>query len=325
MVDLTGTNNVPEQCTAVAMGLFDGLHYGHRTVIRYAADLAERFKDAVPAVFTFDTASVTSKGGGVDCILSREMKFELIDALGVKYIYSPDFMNFKDLNGEEFVQLVLCDKLFARYAVCGEDFRFGKGAAWGVNELDRLCRKRGIALYVVPPVREDGGERVSSTLIRGLIREGRIEEANVMLGSLFTLKLPVAYGRQLGRRLDFPTINQYLPKRLIVPKFGVYASRTEVCGRVYKSVTNVGVKPTVGSDAPLAETYIMDFDGGELYGETAKVSLAAFIRPERKFDGIDELKRQIAEDTAKAAAVPESLYNRTRCQCTENENNTERK
>lgn len=322
MVDLTGTNNVPEYNTAVAMGLFDGLHYGHRTVIRYAADIAERFRDAVPAVFTFDTASVTSKG--VDCILSREMKFELIDGLGVKYIYSPDFMNFKDLSGEDFVQLVLCDKLFAKYAVCGEDFRFGKGAAWGVAELDRLCRKSGITLYVVPPVREDGGERVSSTLIRKLIKEGKIEEANVMLGSRFTLKLPVAYGRQLGRKLDFPTINQYLPKRQIAPRFGVYASRTEVCGRVYRSVTNVGVKPTVGSDAPLAETYIIDFDGGELYGETARVSLISFIRPERKFDGIDELKKQIAEDTARAAAVPESLYSGTRCKCTDIENNTER-
>jgi len=322
MVDLTGTNNVPEQCTAVAMGLFDGLHYGHRTVIRYAADIAERHKDAVPAVFTFDTASVTSKG--VDYILSRDMKFELISALGVKYIYSPDFMNFKDLSGEDFVQLVLCDKFFAKYAVCGEDFRFGRGAAWGAEELDSLCRKRGIELYVVPPVRENGGERVSSTLIRELIREGRMEEANVMLGSMFALKLPVVYGRQLGRTLDFPTINQYLPKRQIVPKFGVYASRTEVCGGVYRSVTNVGVKPTVGSDAPLAETYIIGYGGGELYGETAKVSLAAFLRPERKFDGIDELKRQIAEDTAKAAAVPESLYSVSRC-CCDSDNNTERK
>ncbi len=315
MVDLTGTNNVPEYNTAVAMGLFDGLHYGHRTVIRYAADIAERFRDAVPAVFTFDTASVTSKD--VDCILSREMKFELIDGLGVKYIYSPDFMNFKELSGEDFVQLVLCDKLFAKYAVCGEDFRFGRGAAWGVDELDGLCRKRGIRLYVVPPVREDGGERVSSTLIRRLIKEGKIEEANVMLGSKFTLKLPVAYGRQLGRKLDFPTINQYLPKKQLVPRFGVYASETVAEGRVYRSVTNIGVKPTVGSDAPLAETYIMDFGGGELYGETARVSLVSFIRPERKFDGIDELKKQIAEDTARAAEVPERLYLRDRCKCSD--------
>ncbi|MBP1549095.1 MAG: riboflavin kinase, partial [Oscillospiraceae bacterium] len=113
-------------------------------------------------------------------------------------------------------------------------------------------------------------------------------------------KLPVAYGRQLGRTLDFPTINQYLSKRQVTPKFGVYVSRTEVWGRIYRSITNVGVKPTVGSDVPLAETYIIGFEGGELYGEVAKVSLVSFIREERKFDSVDELKNQIAEDIKSA-------------------------
>ncbi|MGN0675392.1 MAG: riboflavin biosynthesis protein RibF [Oscillospiraceae bacterium] len=316
MVDLTGTNDVPKNFTAVAMGLFDGLHYGHRTVIRYAIDIAEQNPGTDPAVFTFDTASVTSKGaGGVECILSRDMKFELIEALGVRYIYSPDFMNFKNLTGEEFVELVICDKLSAKFVICGEDFRFGKGAECGVKELDRLCRKQGVKLYVVPPVRENKGERISSTMIRELIRDGKIETANMLLGSQFTLKLPVAYGKQLGRTIDFPTINQYLPKRQIAPKYGVYASKTEVCGRIYKSVTNIGVKPTVGSDAPLAETYIIGYNGEELYGETAKVSLISFIRPEMKFSGIDELKRQIAEDTAAVMAIPESKYLYTRCRC----------
>lgn len=318
MVDLTGTNNVPSGSTAVAMGLFDGLHYGHKTVIRYAADIAESNPGIEPAVFTFDTASVTSKGnGGVECILSREMKFELIEQLGVKYIYSPDFMNFKDLTGEEFVELVLCGKLSAKFAACGEDFRFGKGAKCGVEELDRLCRKHGIRLYVVPPVRERQGIRISSTMIRELIRNGDIEQANLLLGSHFTIKLPVAYGRQLGRTLDFPTINQYLPKRQVMPKFGVYASKAEILGKIYRSVTNIGVKPTVGSEAPLAETYIIDFDGSDLYGETAKISLISFIRPEMKFDSVDALKAQIARDTQAVLEVPDSKYKSVRDQCEE--------
>lgn len=308
MIDLTGTNSVPDGGTVVAMGLFDGLHYGHRTVIRYAADIAERTPGTEPAVFTFDTASVTSKGrGGVDYILSRDMKFELLEGLGVKYVYSPDFANFKDLDGDGFVQLVLCDKFNAKCAVCGEDFRFGRGAKWGVKELDGLCRKHGIKLYSVPKVTENFGERISSTMIRGLIREGNIERANLLMGSGFALKLPVAYGRKLGRTLDFPTINQYFPKRQIVPKYGVYASRTEVCGGIYKSVTNIGVKPTVGSDAPLAETYIIDYSGEELYGETAKVTLTAFLRPERKFADVDELKARIAADVEKARTVPDKI------------------
>ncbi|MCM1328468.1 MAG: riboflavin biosynthesis protein RibF [Ruminococcus sp.] len=313
MVDLTGTNDVPQSSTAVAMGLFDGLHYGHRTVIRRAADVAAENPGIEPAVFTFDTASVTSKGdGGVEYILSREMKFELIEHLGVRYVYSPDFMNFKDLTGEEFVELVLCGKLNARFVTCGEDFRFGRQAKCGVDELDRLCRKHGIGLYVVPPVRQKQGARISSTMIRELIRSGDIEQANLLLGNHFTMKLPVVYGNRLGRELNFPTINQYLPKRQVMPRFGVYASKTELPGQIYKSVTNIGVKPTVGSAAPLAETHIIGFDGSDLYGEIAKISLISFIRPEMKFDNVNDLKAQIGRDVRAALEVPEEKYKNIR-------------
>ena len=304
MVDLTGTNNIPKGSTAVAMGLFDGIHYGHRAVIRRAYEAAKGFPGTEPAVFTFDTATVTSKGEcGVEYIFSREMKLEIIESLGVRYIYSPDFMNFKNLTGEEFVQLVLCDKLSAKFAVCGEDFRFGKNASCGTVELDRLCRKQGIELITVPAVQQEDGSRISSTMIRELIKSGEIETANELLGSKFAFRLPVAYGRQLGREMNFPTINQYIPRRQVIPRFGVYASKTEVGGMLYKSVTNIGVKPTVGSDAPLAETYIIDFPGGDVYGETIKVSLVKFIRPEMKFSGIDGLKAQIAKDTEAARNI----------------------
>ena len=309
MVDLTGTNDVPKGSTAVAMGLFDGLHYGHRTVIKRALDIAAEFPGIDPAVFTFDTSSVTSKGvGGVEYILSRDTKFELIDGLGVRYIYSPDFMNFKDLSGEEFVELVLCDKLAAKFVVCGEDFRFGTGASCGTDELNKMCRKHGIRVYTVPPVMESHGLRISSTMIRKLINDGNIEIANMLLGSHFSFRLPVAYGRQLGRQLDFPTINQYLPKKQVMPKFGVYASKTEVRGNVYRSITNIGVKPTVGSEAPIAETYIIGFEDSDLYGEMVKVSLISFVRPEMKFENTEELKKQIASDTAAVKAIPESRY-----------------
>ncbi len=303
MTDLTGTNNVPKGSTAVAMGLFDGVHHGHRAVIGRAVEAAKGLSGTEPAVFTFDTPTVTSKGtSGVEYIFSREMKFDLISGLGVKYIYSPDFMNFKDLSGEEFVGLVLCGKLSAEFAVCGEDFRFGKNACCGVTELDRMCRKRGIKLITVSEISEDG-RKISSTEIRELIKAGEIKKANKLLGSEFSFRLPVAYGRHLGHKLNFPTINQYLSGSQVKPKFGVYASKTDINGHIYGSVTNVGIKPTVGSEAPLAETYIMDFSGGDLYGETVKVSLADFIRPEMKFSGIDGLKARIAEDTETARSI----------------------
>ncbi len=301
------------------MGLFDGVHYGHRTVIRYAIDIAQRNAWIEPAVFTFETDTVTSKGNnGVEWLLSKELKREMIESLGVKYIYSPDFMNFKNLSAEEFVELVLCDKLTARFVICGEDFRFGKYAAGDVNELDRLCRKRGITVNVVPPVIETQGVRISSTMIRQLIKDGKIEEANQLLGYQYQMKMPVAYGQQIGRTINFPTINQYLSKKQVVPKFGVYASKVEFMGRVYRGVTNIGMKPTVGNTSvPLAETYIVGFDG-DLYGETVKLSLVSFIRPEKKFDSIDELAERIKLDVEECAAIPDGKYLYYRDKCAEN-------
>lgn len=292
---------MPENSTAVAMGLFDGVHFGHRSVIKRAVEIAEENIGIAPAVFTFETASVTSKGdNGVEYLLSRELKHELIGRLGVKYIYSPDFMNFKNLSAEEFVELVLCDKLMARYVICGEDFRFGKNASGNVEILDKLCRKRGITVIIVPPVKEEGGVRISSTMIRNLVKEGRISEANKLLGARFQFRLPVMYGHQIGRTLDFPTINQYLKKRQVMPKYGVYASVAEFMGRVYPAVTNIGMKPTVANtEVPVAESYIVGFDG-DLYGETVKISLIDFIRPEVKFDSLEQLKNQIAQDVKKA-------------------------
>lgn len=301
------------------MGLFDGVHYGHRTVIRYAIDIAQRNAWIEPAVFTFETDTVTSKGNnGVEWLLSKELKREMIESLGVKYIYSPDFMNFKNLSAEEFVELVLCDKLTARFVICGEDFRFGKYAAGDVNELNRLCRKRGITVNVVPPVIETQGVRISSTMIRQLIKDGKIEEANQLLGYQYQMKMPVAYGQQIGRTINFPTINQYLSKKQVVPKFGVYASKVEFMGRVYRGVTNIGMKPTVGNTSvPLAETYIVGFDG-DLYGETVKLSLVSFIRPEKKFDSIDELAERIKLDVEECAAIPDGKYLYYRDKCAEN-------
>lgn len=303
-IDLTGTNAVPENSTAVAMGLFDGVHLGHRAVISRAVSIAAEKSGTAPAVFTFETDTVTSKGsGGVECLITKDIKKEILSGLGVKYIYSPDFMNFKDLSAEEFIELVLCGKLSAKYVVCGEDFRFGKNAAGDAELLDRLCRKRGIETAVVPPVIGENGERISSTTVRELIKSGRIAEANRMLGCRYFMRLPVAYGNRIGRTIHFPTINQYLPEKHIIPKFGVYASFAEVNGRVYKGVTNIGVKPTVGGvSSPLAETYIMDFCG-DLYGENVKLSLVEFIRPEVKFDNVELLKEQIEKDVKKALDI----------------------
>ncbi|MEG0615760.1 MAG: bifunctional riboflavin kinase/FAD synthetase [Oscillospiraceae bacterium] len=294
--NLTDTNHVPSKRTAVALGLFDGLHSGHQDVIHKAVDFIPQ--GISPAIFTFETDTVTTKGrGGVDVILAKDLKHELLSRLGVEYIYSPDFLNFKELTAVEFVRLVLRDKLRAKYVICGDDFRFGKGALCGRKELEVLCAEHDITVIVIPPTIIDG-DIVSSTRIRNHIRNGEIQLANRLLGYPFTLRLPVVHGNEIGRTMNFPTINQYFPKRQVVPRFGVYASTTIVHEKSYKSITNVGVKPTVGGETtPLAETNIFGCTD-KLYGETIQISLQQFIRPETKFDSINELKEQLEKDVA---------------------------
>ncbi len=298
MIDLTGTNLVPKEKTAAALGLFDGLHIGHREVVKRA--LAFSDKGISPAVFTFETHTVTSKGdGGVDAILSRELKFEFLEKLGVRYVYSPDFNVIRDFSAKEFAEKVLKGKLNAAAAICGSDFRFGFGGKAGPDELKSLCEPLGIEVVEVPPVKL-GDEVVSSTRIRTYIRDGEIEKANALLGYEFQFLLPVVHGNELGRTINFPTINQRFSERQAVPRFGVYLSRTEIDGKAWDSITNIGIKPTVGGEvSPLAETHIIGFSG-DLYGKTARVSLRAFIRPEKKFSGLESLSTQIASDINKA-------------------------
>lgn len=292
---------MPYRRTAVALGLFDGLHLGHQAVIHKAVDFIPL--GISPAVFTFETDSVTSKGnGGVEVLLPRFLKHELLANMGVEYIYSPDFLNFKNLSCEEFVALVLCDKLKARFVICGDDFRFGRGGTGRRSDLVRLCGDYGIDVIVVAPVIIDD-EIVSSTRIRQYIKNGEMEKANRLLGYDFRIKLPVIHGNEIGRSLGFPTINQQLYERQVVPKYGVYASRASIGGKLYHSITNIGVHPTIGGQLhPLAETHVLGFEG-DLYGKVVRVSLHKFIRPEVKFASQEELQAQLQRDIATVKAL----------------------
>ncbi|MGN1305255.1 MAG: riboflavin biosynthesis protein RibF [Oscillospiraceae bacterium] len=300
-IDITSTDAVINSQTAVAAGLFDGVHLGHRAVIDKAADIARENKDISAAVFTFDTATVTSKGDGLGCILNREDKLSMLEQLGAEYVYSPDFGSFKEYTAERFVREVLHEKMRAKYVVCGTDFRFGKNASGNVETLKALGKECGITVITVPPVSEKNGRKISSSHIRELISDGQIREVNALLGYEYFFTLPVISGNRIGRTIDFPTINQRLGTERILPKFGVYASRAKVGENTYFGVTNIGVKPTVSESGDvLAETYMIGFDG-DIYGEKVKLSLAEFIRPEVKFGGIDELKAQINIDVKRVS------------------------
>lgn len=289
----------PEKGTVCALGLFDGVHRGHRLVINNALSLAKEL-GVRSAVFTFRTDTVTSKGhdGRIEMILSDEEKRRHFENMGIDLIYSPAFDELKGMSAEEFVKDILVGLLGCKAVVCGSDFRFGKGAEGDCNTLELYGRIYGIDVRVCDKLSYKG-EEVSSTVIRECIRSGRIEQANELLGYIFGLRLIVEHGRQLGRQWNFPTINQLIPRGQIMPKFGVYATRVIIGEEEKFGVTNIGVKPTLKAhDAPLAETYILDFSG-DLYGKEIEILLDKFIRPEKGFDSIEDLKTQIGKDTLK--------------------------
>ena len=296
MINITCNDCIPKNKTAVALGIFDGVHRGHQAVINCANSFKE--KGMSSAVFTFKTDTVSSKvkNGRIEMLLSDNLKFEKFEVLGVDYFFSPDFSEFKNIPAEEFVKEILVKRLNAGVAVCGRNFRFGKGALGDYNSLTTMCQKYGIEVRVLDFTVYNGNV-ISSTIIRQLIREGNIEKANEMLGYHFGFELEVMHGTHMGRTWNFPTINQLIPKGQVIPRFGVYCSRVKIKDKWYNGVTNVGIKPTVKiKTMPLAETFIIDYEG-DLYGEIIELELYKFLRAETKFNNIDILKNQIAKDT----------------------------
>lgn len=280
--------------SAVALGLFDGVHLGHRYVLQKVYAL--EYKDCRPAIFTFEPTAVKIKeSGGSGFIYTAEEKQRIFEDCGFDYVYSPAFSEVCGLSGEEFAEYILVGQMNAAVVCCGEDFRFGKGAACGVDELRKFGEKYGFDVCIANKV-QLGGVDVSSGEIRRCLLNGDIEQANLFLDRPYTIDKKVVHGAALGSTIGFPTANQLYEKGQLVPKFGVYASETEVNGKLYTSMTNIGVKPTVDyGGQPLAETYIVGFSR-DVYDVRIQVRLKRFIRPERKFDSVDELKRQIAED-----------------------------
>lgn len=278
---------IPVVPRALALGVFEGLHIGHRAVICRAAGR----EGLTAAVFT--VTGHLPKGEGGD-LLTPARRDRLLEKMGVEELLTADFDAIRDLSPEEFVRDILRDRLDARLVVCGFNYRFGKHGAGTADTLRQLGQAYGIQVIAVPAVEADG-QPVSTTRIRGCLQTGDMEQANRLLGFPFTLDFEVVHGRHLGREWGTPTINQPLPPGFVQPRFGVYASVVIVDGRMTYGVTNIGVKPTVGADAPLAETWIPDFTG-DLYGQPVRVMPIRFLREETAFANLDELKEQIKLD-----------------------------
>ena len=290
--------------SVVALGFFDGVHLAHRELLRMARDAArhrgERF-----LVFTFAESDVYKSDK--KRIYPERDKLAIIEGLGADATVCCDFSSVRDLSAEEFIDNVLIRDLGLTVAVCGFNFRFGKNRSAGPDELSHILEIRGLGAKICAE-RRLFDSTLSSTLIRELLAGGKLEEANEALGSPYFIRGVTEHGRGVGHKLGIPTVNTDTPpERLLVPS-GVYLTETEIDGRKYPSLTNVGICPTFDARPRHAETFILGFDG-DLYGEDLTIRFLSYLRQERIFKSEKELVLQINVDKKAALSLYEKLRN----------------
>ncbi|MGN0467535.1 MAG: bifunctional riboflavin kinase/FAD synthetase [Acutalibacteraceae bacterium] len=288
--------------TVLALGNFDGLHLGHMKVLEKTLEVSKE-NGLVPAVMLFDEhpkSVIDSKRP--PRILTDEARDEKLRSMSLRII-KVSFEKFRNLSPEEFVLTVYC-KMNVRAICCGFNYHYGKNAAGNTETLKKSCDQLGIKLFTLDEV-DFEGEAVSSTRIRQAIENGSIRKANQMLGREFSYKFEVVKGDERGRLLGFPTINQFFPDDFVTARHGVYASKVMLGSQWYPAVTNIGIRPTVGTESLRSETFIIGFSG-DLYGEEIEVYLLDFIRDEKKFSSFNQLAKAMADDAEKA----QEIYNK---------------
>ena len=290
-----GAGKIPKGKRVIALGFFDGVHLGHREILKRAVSEAKAL--GIPsAVFTFLSESVGLKGE--KRIYSTKEKLSLISECGIDEAIVADFSSVKSVSAEDFIEKVLVGALGCAIALSGADFRFGKGALGDTSLLSTLLESHGASLICPDYVMADG-EKISSTRIKNLILLGRVKEAAELLGSPYSVTSEVQRGLGLGKTFGFPTVNTEIAPGAVSLRNGVYSCRVLTGEKNYKAIANVGTCPTVGEREKHIETFILDFDGN-LYGEEILISFLDFIREEKKFDSIEQLKMQINIDITAA-------------------------
>lgn len=282
--------------TVVALGDFDGVHLAHKKLMRETVEKAKE-EGIASAVYIFDK---NNKKGKV--ITSQELKESLIFYEGIEIIAVQETNeDFFKTSCEDFVKNIIKGKLNAKFVVAGRNYTFGKGGKGTSELLCELCEKEGIKALIIEDVLYEN-KTISSSEIRNLLAEGDIEKANILLGYNYIIKGKVEKGKQLGRTLGFPTANVYPEENIALPRFGVYLAEVEISGEKLKAIVNVGVRPTVNGKEPSVEAYIKGIER-DLYGEEIKISFIKFIRGEKKFASVDELKKQIEADAEKGGLL----------------------
>lgn len=280
--------------SAVAIGKFDGVHLGHRELIRKI--IGQKENGCLAVVFTFDTSAAAFFGKEEKELTTPAEKRRIFQQMGIDVLIEfPLNRRTAATEPEEFVHRYLAKQMKTAYICAGSDLSFGKKGAGNYELLVKYKDQYGYRTELIDKVKADG-EEISSTRVREAVRQGRMESVSRMLGTAYSLSGHVEHGKKLGRRIGMPTANLIPEADKLLPPNGVYYSRALVDGAVYKGISNVGCKPTVSDTKVMGvETYLYEFDGN-IYGKDLVVELLAFRRPEMKFDSVESLKAQMAAD-----------------------------
>ena len=292
--------------TVATMGNFDGIHLGHQTLVRNTVEESQRL--GYPStVLTFEPhpLKVLAPERAPALILSYEDKMALLQSLGVDIVVAQRFdLQFASIAADEFVCRFLVDRLKIKKLWVGRDLRFGQGRKGGTDNLLRLAPGAGFEVGVLDPILLDG-IRISSSRIRQLVEEGRVDEVRPMLGRYHFVSGRIVRGHRRGQKLGFPTAN-IATETECVPLKGIYATLIQVKDKQWLSVSSVGVNPTFGDGPRTVESFILDFDG-DIYGERVKLAFVQRIRNEKKFVLVKDLIGQMDEDVKRAKALLKEL------------------
>lgn len=280
----------------IGLGNFDGVHKAHRDLVnKLVSECKTRGLQSM--IFTFKEHPVNQlESKKIKLISSLEEKIKLFESMGVDILYLVDFTKeFSNITAEQFIKKIIYDKCNARLVVTGFNFRFGKNGEGDVSLIQRMSEKLQFDIVTVAPILFEG-EAISSTRIRENISKGDMNPVTNMLGRYYSISGKVEYGNKLGREMGFPTANIIPIEDFVLPKSGVYFTKTLLDGKEYDSITNIGCKPTVTTEKKIViETHIFNFNGW-LYGKSIKVYFIKMIREEKKFADVNKLKKQITKD-----------------------------
>ncbi len=281
--------------TALALGNFDGVHIGHQKLIKSMIKNA-KIKGLIPALLIFENHTKSFVcGNGPRLINNNKQKNNFLEKLGVEVLYTMKFdRDIMQLSPEEFAKDILIQKLNCKFVTVGSDYRFGYRAEGDATRLQKIAKELDFDVEIIEPL-QNNGKIVSSTLVRELILDGNIKEVNHLLARPYAIIGEVIHGKGIGKKMGVPTANLLLKNKYVIPKNGIYRTKTKIDEKLYLSATNIGINPTFKEDVLKIENHIIGLNE-DIYGKEIEVFFFEYIRPEMKFDSEVTLIEQIHRD-----------------------------